>query len=69
MKVQVDPQRCQGHTLYAVIAPKVFRPNTTTLRSAAVMAQPTDLLESRAAPERPAVGDSATRHAGYVPMC
>ena len=24
MKVQVDPQRCQGHTLCAMIAPQVF---------------------------------------------
>lgn len=25
MKVRVDPQRCQGHTLCAMIAPEVFR--------------------------------------------
>ncbi|MFI0349363.1 ferredoxin [Actinomadura sp. 9N407] len=24
MKVHVDPERCQGHTLCAMIAPKVF---------------------------------------------
>ena len=24
MKVQVDPERCQGHTLCAMIAPDVF---------------------------------------------
>ena len=24
MKVTVDPERCQGHTLCAMIAPKVF---------------------------------------------
>ena len=24
MKVRVDPERCQGHTLCAMIAPKVF---------------------------------------------
>ena len=24
MKVKVDPERCQGHTLCAMIAPKVF---------------------------------------------
>ncbi len=25
MKVHVDPERCQGHTLCAMIAPKVFQ--------------------------------------------
>ncbi|MGW1028970.1 ferredoxin [Streptomyces sp. NPDC002577] len=25
MKVRVDPERCQGHTLCAMIAPKVFQ--------------------------------------------
>ncbi|MBA2947825.1 ferredoxin [Streptomyces himalayensis] len=25
MKVYVDPERCQGHTLCAMIAPKVFQ--------------------------------------------
>jgi ferredoxin len=25
MKVRVDPQRCQGHTLCAMIAPKIFQ--------------------------------------------
>ena len=25
MKVRVDPDRCQGHTLCAMIAPKVFQ--------------------------------------------
>ena len=25
MKVRVDPERCQGHTLCAMIAPEVFR--------------------------------------------
>ena len=25
MKVRVDPERCQGHTLCAMIAPKMFQ--------------------------------------------
>jgi len=25
MKVRVDPERCQGHTLCAMIAPKIFQ--------------------------------------------
>ncbi|MQY27723.1 ferredoxin [Nocardia aurantia] len=25
MKVSIDPQRCQGHTLCAMIAPKAFQ--------------------------------------------
>lgn len=25
MKVRVDPERCQGHTLCAMIAPEIFR--------------------------------------------
>ncbi len=27
MKVQVDPERCQGHTLCSMIAPKIFEPD------------------------------------------
>jgi ferredoxin len=36
MKVRVDPQRCQGHTLCAMIAPKVFQLDEVDGHSSAV---------------------------------
>ena len=36
MKVQVDPQRCQGHTLCAMIAPDMFALNDIDGTSSAV---------------------------------
>lgn len=36
MKVRVDPERCQGHTLCAMIAPKVFQLDDIDGHSSAV---------------------------------
>ena len=36
MKVWVDPQRCQGHTLCAMIAPKMFQLSDVDGSSSAV---------------------------------
>ena len=36
MKVRVDEQRCQGHTLCAMIAPKMFRLDEVDGHSTAV---------------------------------
>jgi ferredoxin len=36
MKVRVDPERCQGHTLCAMIAPKVFQLNEIDGHSSAI---------------------------------
>jgi ferredoxin len=36
VKVQVDPQRCQGHTLCAMIAPKAFELDDIDGHSSAV---------------------------------
>lgn len=36
MKVRVDPERCQGHTLCAMIAPKVFQLDDVDGHSSAV---------------------------------
>lgn len=46
MKVRVDPERCQGHTLCAMIAPKVFQLDEFDGHSsAAVEDVPTDQEE------------------------
>ena len=36
MKVRVDPERCQGHTLCAMIAPKMFELDDIDGHSSAV---------------------------------
>ncbi|MFD3926936.1 ferredoxin [Streptomyces sp. NPDC058614] len=36
MKVRVDPERCQGHTLCAMIAPKAFQLDELDGHSSAV---------------------------------
>ena len=36
MKVYVDPERCQGHTLCAMIAPRVFQLDDVDGHSSAV---------------------------------
>ncbi|MFF4113185.1 ferredoxin [Streptomyces sp. NPDC001714] len=36
MKVRVDPERCQGHTLCAMIAPKAFQLDDIDGHSSAV---------------------------------
>jgi ferredoxin len=36
VKVRVDPERCQGHTLCAMVAPKVFRLDEVDGHSSAV---------------------------------
>ena len=36
MKVRVDPERCQGHTLCAMIAPKVFQLDEVDGHSSAI---------------------------------
>ena len=44
MKVHVDPERCQGHTLCAMIAPEVFRLDDVDGHSSAIDGEiPADL--------------------------
>ena len=47
MKVHVDPERCQGHTLCAMIAPEVFQLGEVDGHSTAVIDGeiPADLQE------------------------
>lgn len=46
MKVRVDAQRCQGHTLCAMIAPKVFQLDDVDGHSSVAMQDvPADLEE------------------------
>jgi ferredoxin len=46
MKVRVDAQRCQGHTLCAMIAPKVFQLDEVDGHSSVVSEDvPTELEE------------------------
>lgn len=46
MKVRVDEQRCQGHTLCAMIAPKMFRLDEVDGHSSVVSEDvPADLEE------------------------
>jgi SDR family mycofactocin-dependent oxidoreductase len=58
VKVRVDPDRCQGHTLCAMTAPKAFELSEIDGHSAAVSAEvPADLLEqvreaARSCPEQ-----------------
>lgn len=47
MKVHVDPERCQGHTLCAMIAPEVFQLDEVDGHSTAIIDGeiPADLQE------------------------
>jgi ferredoxin len=46
VKVRVDPERCQGHTLCAMIAPKVFQLNEVDGHSSVITEEvPTDQEE------------------------
>jgi ferredoxin len=47
MKVRVDPERCQGHTLCAMIAPEVFQLDDVDGHSTAIIdgEVPADLEE------------------------
>ncbi|HTU73301.1 MAG TPA: ferredoxin [Trebonia sp.] len=59
MKVHVDPERCQGHTLCAMIAPEVFQLDDVDGHSTAIIDGeiPADLTEkvreaARSCPEQ-----------------
>jgi ferredoxin len=59
MKVRVDPERCQGHTLCAMIAPDVFQLDDVDGHSTAIIEGelPADLVEkareaARSCPEQ-----------------
>ena len=54
MKVHVDPERCQGHTLCAMIAPEVFQLDDVDGHSTAIIDGdvPADLEEKVFAPTR-----------------
>ncbi|GAA3204975.1 ferredoxin [Actinocorallia longicatena] len=58
MKVRVDPERCQGHTLCAMKAPQVFELDEVDGHSSAVAEEVPAALESqvvaavRSCPER-----------------
>jgi ferredoxin len=47
MKVHVDPERCQGHTLCSMIAPEAFQLDDVDGHSTAIIAGeiPADLAE------------------------
>ena len=49
MKVRVDPERCQGHTLCAMIAPALFTLNDEDGHSTAIDGEVPADLESKAA--------------------
>jgi len=49
VKVQVDPDRCQGHTLCAMIAPKIFELDDVDGHSSAIDGEIPADQESKAA--------------------
>ena len=49
MKVRVDPERCQGHTLCAMIAPDVFKLDEVDGHSSAIDGEVPAGLEAKAA--------------------
>ncbi|MFB4309741.1 ferredoxin [Actinomadura sp. GTD37] len=47
MKVRVDSERCQGHTLCSIIAPEVFEPSEIDGHSTVVKADVPPELEEK----------------------